>query len=255
MSGRKQHFIPQILLRGFETAPSRKKGQTIVFKRGREPYVSAITDVGAQRDFYSGKRIGSDQTTLDDLITEYENRLGTKLQQLRSSTPDQSVNASLAAEVVTHLTVRSAFLRETFKLGAEALLEKLSSFLSDSERYQEYLGFGSDEPLSIAKDELDKALDLITPSLPIQVPRAVLRRMALFRLRESFAPSNPENPSLSITETAQAMAQSIPQSLRQGHVKALEKSLAPGKRQEALAKLQWRTVLNVFSIFPTVAQD
>ncbi|GKS86101.1 hypothetical protein AVMA1855_18135 [Acidovorax sp. SUPP1855] len=68
MAGRKQHFIPQALQRGFGQAKG-KKTQVYVFKKGSEPYLSSTEGVAAQRDFYSEP---SDEETLDDRITKYE---------------------------------------------------------------------------------------------------------------------------------------------------------------------------------------
>ena len=50
MAGRKQHFIPQALQRGFGVAKG-KKTQVYVFKKGQEPYHSSTEGVAAQRDF------------------------------------------------------------------------------------------------------------------------------------------------------------------------------------------------------------
>lgn len=51
MAGRKQHFIPQALQRGFGVAKG-KKTQVYVFKKGQEPYHSSTEGVAAQRDFW-----------------------------------------------------------------------------------------------------------------------------------------------------------------------------------------------------------
>ena len=68
MAGRKQHFIPQALQRGFGVAKG-KKTQVYVFKKGQEPYHSSTEGVAAQRDFYSEP---SAEQSLDDKITTYE---------------------------------------------------------------------------------------------------------------------------------------------------------------------------------------
>lgn len=52
MSGRKQHFIPQALLRGFGVTKG-KATRVYVFRKGQEPYRSSTEGVAAQRDFYS----------------------------------------------------------------------------------------------------------------------------------------------------------------------------------------------------------
>lgn len=69
MSGRKQHFIPQLVQRGFAAAKGRKSTQVYVFSKGKQPYLTATDRVAAQRDFYSPP---SDEESLDDKITHYE---------------------------------------------------------------------------------------------------------------------------------------------------------------------------------------
>ena len=126
MSGRKQHYIPQCLLRGFEASRSGKGPQVVVLRRGREPYLSSIEDVAAKRNFYS--ELSHDgRKTLDDLITVYESRLGSILTELRASEPGALVDSSLAAELVTHLTVRSAFLRGVFSLGFDEVISNATA--------------------------------------------------------------------------------------------------------------------------------
>lgn len=132
MSGRKQHYIPQCLLRGFEAKRSGKHVQVIVFRPGRQPYLSSTEGVAAERDFYSGLS-ADDRKTLDDRITDYEQRLSPLLRRLRSSAPGELVDSFFAAEVVAHLTIRGAFLRDLFGLGLREMISETSALFSNEE--------------------------------------------------------------------------------------------------------------------------
>ena len=71
----------------------------------------------AQRYFYS--RLSTDGSkTLDDMITEYENRLGGLIVDLRIIPVDGEVDAELAAEVIAHLTPRAATVRRDYSAPA-----------------------------------------------------------------------------------------------------------------------------------------
>ncbi len=52
MAGRKQHYIPQALQRGFGTVAG-KTTRVYVFRKEQETYCSSIVGVAAERDFYS----------------------------------------------------------------------------------------------------------------------------------------------------------------------------------------------------------
>ncbi len=185
MSGRKQHYIPQCLLRGFKAQSVGKKPQVVVYKRDQRPYTSSIEGVAAQRHFYS--ELSADgRKTLDDYITAYENRLCSLLNELCAGDSDLTIDPSLAAEVVTHLTVRAAFLRDSFNLGLRELISSTSTILSDSKAMRRYLGIDSDEPTAVLNEEIDRALSQITPMMMPLGGRVMLKRAVRFYLRESF---------------------------------------------------------------------
>lgn len=100
MAGRKQHYIPQALQRGFEAAKSGKHSQVWVFRKCQVPYLSSTEGVGAQRHFYSEPAAG--EATLDDLITEYEKDvLSPAIEGLRDMVPGP-VAPDVAASAVSH---------------------------------------------------------------------------------------------------------------------------------------------------------
>ena len=53
MSGRKQHFIPQSLLRGFGRVSKGTKIQVIVYTYERDIFTAATDGIAAEREFYS----------------------------------------------------------------------------------------------------------------------------------------------------------------------------------------------------------
>ena len=105
MAGKKQHHIPQSLQRGFLFDVKAEK--TYVHRRDGSSFPTSISGVAAQRYFYS--HLSSDGSkTLDDRITDYENRLGDLLINLRAVSIDGAVDADVAAEAIAHLAPRSA---------------------------------------------------------------------------------------------------------------------------------------------------
>jgi hypothetical protein len=75
MAGKVQHEIPQLYQRGFLIAGAEPAERIFVFRKNGISFASNIDRAGAERFFYSGPTT-DDSKTLDDKITDYENRLG-----------------------------------------------------------------------------------------------------------------------------------------------------------------------------------
>ncbi len=94
MAGKKQHFIPQALIRGF----SSNGTQVYQYRKGKsKPIVSAIKNVAAERCFY-----GEEDCFTDVKITDYENSSSTLLHQLQSGKLPDNRHA-IASFVYLHL--------------------------------------------------------------------------------------------------------------------------------------------------------
>lgn len=103
MAGRKQHFIPQGLLKGFEARRSGEKIQVFVCTRAKPPFVAATDGIAAEKDFYSHPPTDG-SPSLDDVITEFESKeLGKLIAELRS-VPEGQVNAESAAFSISNNT-------------------------------------------------------------------------------------------------------------------------------------------------------
>lgn len=239
MSGRKQHYIPQCLLKGFET-PSRGKTKKVwIFKKGQQPFISPTQDVATERHFYS--ELSKDGAlTLDDRITQYENELGKLLNLLHEAPLDSPVDATIAAEVITHLTIRGAYLRDLFSIGVKHLIVGVTDLVSDKESLRMSLGMDADEPPPVFQEQIEKILSGHADFFArINVPKPILRQMAFTLTKENFdrfhADQSPELIALLNEMTSQTSTV-----LRTGHAKALASSLKPDPRVESLSQLEWK---------------
>lgn len=125
MAGRNQHIIPQHYQRPFKKAGS--KDQIWLYRKNvPEPKIVPIAKAAAQRDFYS-KPQDNRVPALDDLITDYEQHLSATVRHLRSFQPGEELPPHQIAEVVTHLTVRSSYLRGIVEDGALAIASGVQS--------------------------------------------------------------------------------------------------------------------------------
>lgn len=240
MSGRKQHYIPQMLLRGFSSAGIGKKRKVFVYKKGRSPFSVPTDGIAAEREFYSS--LGNDANeSLDDTITRYEQeKLSVALSTMRSTANGASIDRDLASEAVNHLTIRNAQFRN---FAGHAMARTLSNF-ADSMATQA---------------EARSLLGLAGPEVGLHVREAVeeLWKKHERELRErgfkeegfvEFAAdlAKAEFPQIypnllsMVSSIVNAVAPSIPQVAARGHRKALMQGLAPQIRTSKLKEFEWQ---------------
>lgn len=241
MAGRKQHYIPQHLLRGFEASRNGKKSQVVVFKRGIPPYTSATEGVAAQRDFYSPR--GDDEAdTLDDVITRFESEcFNPFLDRARAASDGELIDADTAATAVVHLTVRAAHLRGAFTQFTQRFITEFGNLLGDQSQLRDFMEVDSNTPDSRVSMEIKQALNELGSTSFSPKDRLLLEKLAHFRFREKF---DLGMPSLipSVRTVLSAIHSSLPESFERGHLQALQKSLAPEERVNVLKRLQWRVI-------------
>lgn len=236
MAGRKQHFIPQAVQRGFE-ATRGKKTQVYVFRKGQAPYLSSTEGVAAQRDFYSAP---SSQQSLDDSITEYEGAvLAPAVAALRES-PAGPIDSEAAAAVVVHLSIRAAFIRGTFSTAATELLKHLTAALGSHATTRALLDVDTLETESMLVKSIEDEIRSNFPELP-QSGKDVASKLMHFRAREKFPQMFP-NLAANALKQFGALMERLPELIGSAHSKALEKDLVPAHRVERLKGMNWQII-------------
>lgn len=236
MAGRKQHFIPQALQRGFGVAKG-KKTQVYVFKKGQQPYRSSTEGVAAQRDFYSEP---SDEQSLDDKITAYEGAvLAPAIAALRK-TPVGTVDSQVAAAVVVHLSIRSEFVRGSFSAAAIEILGDIAGAMSSNETARALLELDSLKSESALVKLIEDGIDSELGAIPESTKNA-LKKLLHFRAREKFPQMFPGLVAM-ILEQLGMLLEKIPEMIVRGHSKALDKDMAPALRVERLKAMNWQIV-------------
>lgn len=239
MAGKKQHHIPQSLQRGFLFDVKAEK--TYVHRWDGTTFPKSISDVAAQRYFYS--RLSSDRSkTLDDRITDYENRLGVLLIELRSMSIDSEVDAHVAAEVIAHLAPRSAHMRRTFGSGMMQLLTAAAEAFSDEDTVIQMLGLDEPNPNQIWNEHAASLLD-DEPQFKNQlallpIPKGALDRLIFMAAKEHFVGSF-DAKTWGISGAFTTMLDSLDDMVRDGHNKALGQGVVAEPRKISLEDLEW----------------
>lgn len=239
MSGSKQHFIPQSLLKGF----GFKKGKStfvVAYTHDRGVFTPATEGIAAERYFYSELRVEGADETLDDRITRFETPLATVLAGLRARAHNEAVDAEIAAAFVAHLTVRNDNFRKSAASAGTAMIEGVADQFASADATRALLGVDSDDPDSPFAKELAQAMEQYRPLITmLGMDEAMFRQWALAKVRANFEDYHRETRG-PMDEAVATMLAAMPDVAADAQRKSLGESLAPAPRVERMAAFNWR---------------
>jgi Protein of unknown function (DUF4238) len=107
VSGANEHFLPQLIQRGFLLPGEGEFTFQVTRERsGKRP----IKRVGSASYFNSGSKSGK---TIDDELGKFENKIGPTFDKWRKS-HGEVIYPKIASEVIMHFAIRGRYLRESF---------------------------------------------------------------------------------------------------------------------------------------------
>jgi uncharacterized protein DUF4238 len=236
MAGTGQHSIPQVLLKGFSTDPSARTRRVWVFSKDQDSYCASVSKVARERNFYSSKPLGN-EVTLDDQITDFENRqLDEFMKGIRQAEPNSNVAPAAAAEAVSHLAIRTAYLRQSFTDGVSSLLASAKELLASREGLSRIISSDAGVPSTF----FDEALESIRRDTRIgdaKVPFSIIRRLAYTALEDNAAGilGATGEDFIAAIEKLDLHATG-----REGHNRALRRSLIPSSLVSQLTAMTWK---------------
>lgn len=241
MSGKKQHFIPQVLLRGFGI-PRNKKTYVYVFPYERPTFEVATDGVGAARYFYSKLSEDSDEKTLDDKITDYENNQKAILLKLREQPKNETIDGAAVAELVTHLSIRNAHFRDVTTDGVKQLFDEAVGIFQDRDRTRRALGLDGHQPSATIIDSLNEMIDDYRETFQsLGMTDEQAREWALSQAGPLFE-QNFGGLAAEIATAFESFAPRISNIGKEAQLAALEKDIAPEARRAAFEKFAWQVV-------------
>jgi hypothetical protein len=252
MAGKRQHYVPRLLQRGFLTPSRPGIEMTWLHRRGAKARDVSIRDVGVGEYFYSRLR-DDGVATLDELITELEGPLDVEVKQLRDG-PQRAVDAQAATRLVMHLTWRTAFLRSVFAQGAGQIVDAMASLMADADALRQRLGVDAAEPVGMVEEVLDAALQKAHVEA-LGLPPALMRRMLGFLLRENYETFY-EQAGPPMVAALRTMLAEMPNQMRDAHNRVLEKEQTDPDREREnkweadLAAMTWRVQAVTDAILP-----
>jgi hypothetical protein len=108
MSGKRQHILPQFLVKGFSSRSAHSNHFVWVYRKGQAPFESNIINVGVEKNFYS-----EDDSTIDEKITDAERGYAELLNELRRIKKSELINKEMLPYFIAHLEIRTRNVRES----------------------------------------------------------------------------------------------------------------------------------------------
>lgn len=234
MAGKRQHYVPRLLQRGFLHDHAEGAERTWLHRRGVNARLVGIRDVGVEDWFYS--RTSPDgQPTLDDLITDVEGDLSATVNGMRGTPPGEVVDPHVAARCVMHLVMRTDHLRRMMSGAATSLTNELQSLFTAPSRLAGLFGLDAPElSQSLMGSIREAALELapagVPPSLAERLMSALIRENGDGLVRKATNAMGPLFPLLLNTMVSK---------VRDAHNRALETLPEGNGWVDRLATFRW----------------
>ena len=241
MSGRKQHFIPQSLLRGFGFLKG-KRVYVFAYTYDRGIFTPGTDGIGAERDFYSELAVDGAGETLDDKITDFEDAFPNVLSELRSLGENELADTKTAAEFVTHLVVRNDHFRKAITSGSEHLVEGMAAAFTDEGQAKALLGLNREQPSQVFAIEIAKMWAEFGPAMKqMGITEAQFGPWAFEKAKEQF-PAFFAVTVGPLEGRFDGMIEKLPEVAANAQRRSLSEGLSPPKRVEMMTEFKWRVV-------------
>lgn len=232
MSGKRHHFIPQFLQRGFASHNTNKDYYTWVYRKGDiNTFNTNIKNIGLEGYFYSEEK----ESTLDDMITDAETEYAIFVDELRNNDGVKKIDNKMAANLIAHLEIRTKNLRDSFRNAGTLLLGEMTNYLQNQANCEHF----------VKKQVAVEAGKMIEVELEKRnVPRTLfpIFRQQFAPLIKEKIPEMTENMSNMMRYISQNIPSLLEKSAKSGHIKALLNSHAPPIKVSAYEKLNYQVV-------------
>ncbi|RYF51574.1 MAG: DUF4238 domain-containing protein [Cytophagaceae bacterium] len=241
MAGKRHHFIPQFLQRGF-ASPSDLHNAW-VFPKTRHPFNTNIKNIALEGQFYSNEG----DTSVDDKITDEEGALASFLKELLDMEDMADVDPPKAGHLINHSLIRTRHFRQNYQQTSEEIITKLYIALSNPETLIAVMENHIQKEENIAKpvrEALVSALGGVLPANKIdEAMKALLPefiRVAKIELPIQIRRTAKEQAnSLKIEGQAFLESPLFKAAMKKGHLKALAQLSTPTPRQLEFSKLKF----------------
>ena len=229
MSGKRQHFIPQFLLRGFSSRES-KEVFTWLYRKSNVPFETNIKNVGVEGKFYTTEQ----DFSLDDAITNLEPHYAELIGKLREA-PSGSISCGKFPEFISHIESRSRYIRHIFQKPAYYFVDKLAGFLEDENKCMEFFCRKIEKnPEIIRKEVVEFVKNSHLPDTAVDLVTQLLLHNLRTLLKESPVPF-----SLFAKMARENLVKNILGAVKNGHISALKVTTSPEFKQKKYEQFEF----------------
>jgi len=222
LSGKRQHFIPRFLMKGFRSHTDRGQDFTWVFRKGSTPFNPNITNIGLETHFYTD----INDTQLDEKITDAEYEYSNLIDDLRNSRTGMVAN-DLIPKFIAHMEVRTRHFRINFLQMSEDLVDLIINYLSEGDTFFEYAFNSIRDSNSLMHNEFIQEFINAGESKE-QIENGIEKdpEMLMILLKVLLPSSNSIHGFLKNIFPKERLSEVI----KQGHINSLKKSISPEVR-------------------------
>lgn len=245
MAGKRQHYIPQFLQRGFVSHLDEGQAFTWVYRKNSSaPFNSNIKNVGVEGHFYSVQ--GASDLDADPAITSFEGTLASLIERLRSGQALEASDSRAIAQLFAHLEIRTRHLRRSFLEAGTGLLDELLAFASDSESFGKYF-----------MREIQRNPELMREAMAKEMQKYGIPPQFLPQMMEIASPLLPRTLPGTLAQMSSfanhfrtQLPRLFDQAAKSGHVRGLMRTLAPEPKVNRFQELQFRVERFDATTFP-----
>lgn len=242
MSGRRQHVIPKLLLKGFASRRVGNQSYVWVFRRGAQPFETNIVNTGVEAAFYGEPGVGS----TDEVITDFEEENVALVDYLRLQSGSRTLTEVLPiARYVAHLAIRTKNLRSSCIESATYITERIRERLDTNNAVRKMLANHLRKEPGAILAELERG-----PVLTSKERKQVLKKLSKqYKMLRAVSSSIQDI----FKQHVEALILKIAPEVKKAHNRSIHQQPAPALRVEELCRMHWR--LNVNATTPLVLGD
>lgn len=234
MSGKRQHYLPQFLQRGFAHGRAAKGLFTWVHRKDAV-FETNITNSGAEGRFYDK---GEDRT-VDELITGAEEKFGALVERARTL-PFGTVPPEGWPEFIAHLEVRGRHLRRVLLMTSDFLVRLMIEQMSNTEEFGRFI----ERRLKSKPELIDEVV--LQQAREMKAPRSMFPEL-IRRCRANIPAMMPQIKAQILPAMVEQLRGEFPsrvlEQVRDGHIDALKGAdAAPEIRVRRYSEFAFSTV-------------
>lgn len=154
MAGKRQHYIPRFLLKGFCSKTEGTKSFVWYFRKGSKPSEISIRDVAVSKQFYGD----TGPESIDEKLTEMEQKFGPTIERLRKDKKIDISDLPIVVAFFINMVIRTQFIRKSFTDATGGLMEMTARNLSDPRKMAVVLNQAITQNKSRFHDQLRRSM-------------------------------------------------------------------------------------------------